>query len=142
MATIVSAFPGTGKTFFSETSKFIVKDSDSSKFSKENFPRNYIDHIKNLHEQPLIDFILVSSHEDVRNELIAENIPFSLVYPDRSLRDAYLLRYYKRGSPKAFIDLVEDNWDTWISQIEELDDPLVMKYRLIGGQYLSNVIGV
>jgi predicted nucleotidyltransferase len=77
---IISAFPGTGKTYFYNKNKETTMDSDSSQFSgvkdqngnntKErnpNFPKNYIEHIKeNIGKY---EFILVSSHKEVRNAL-------------------------------------------------------------------------
>jgi len=49
MAKVISAFPGTGKTYFHRNAELKVYDSDSSKYSwiKEglkdpNFPNNYI----------------------------------------------------------------------------------------------------
>ena len=43
---LISAFPGTGKTYSYENSNKIILDSDSSKFDKNDFPNNYINHIK------------------------------------------------------------------------------------------------
>ena len=50
--TIISGFPGVGKTFYAERSNeegFSVVDSDSSQFSKRpDFPACYIAHIKEV----------------------------------------------------------------------------------------------
>ena len=54
---IISAFPGTGKSYFHNNSEYSTLDSDSSEFSwiinddgdkvrNPNFPSNYISHIK------------------------------------------------------------------------------------------------
>jgi hypothetical protein len=57
---IVSAFPGCGKShYFRENRDKIVLDSDSSKFDKSDFPRNYIQHIKE--NRGKVDVIMVSS---------------------------------------------------------------------------------
>jgi hypothetical protein len=44
---LISAFPGTGKSFLFNNTKLKILDSDSSKFDKSKFPENYID-ISNL----------------------------------------------------------------------------------------------
>ena len=50
---LCAAFPGTGKSWYvdkGEGSGYMPQgfatDSDSSKFDKDNFPQNYIEHIK------------------------------------------------------------------------------------------------
>ena len=100
---IVSGFPGIGKSYFYRNTSLRVLDSDSSKFDKKDFPRNYIEHIKNNIGK--VDIILVSSHKEVRDALVKESIPFTLVYPERLCESGYIDRYIQRGSPKAFIDL-------------------------------------
>ena len=86
---IISAFPGTGKSVYHQKHKETTLDSDSSNFSwiiDENgnkvrnteFPKNYIEHIKeNIGKY---EFIFVSSHKDVREALLNECIFFYLVY--------------------------------------------------------------
>ena len=87
---VYSAFPGVGKTTYFNKTKLYVLDSDSSKFDKKKFPDNYIQHIERNIQDPNVDKILVSSHKDVRDALVARGINFVLVYPDRSLKDEYI----------------------------------------------------
>lgn len=116
---LCAAFPGTGKTTmfnkFADGEKIIL-DSDSSKFSKDHFPHNYLQHIKNNIGK--VDIIFISSHKEVREMLVANNLPFTLIYPDKSLKDEYLARYKDRGNSSQFIELVEKNWDIWIEECE------------------------
>ena len=113
--TIISGFPGIGKSYCFDNVKDIdISDSDSSKFDKANFPQNYIEHIKNLTNE----YALVSSHATVRDALTQEKIPFILVYPDISLKDEYIERYKARGSSAVFIELVNNNWAGWITELE------------------------
>lgn len=120
-AIILSGFPGVGKTHFFKDeitlSKRIVMDSDSSKFDKKYFPSNYIQHIKDHMNRA--DIICVSSHKDVRDALVANKMSFFLIYPDKSLKEEYLDRYRKRESNKNFIQLLSDNWNTWIDELRE-----------------------
>ena len=100
-------------------------DSDSSTFDKTKFPQNYIAHIKeNIGKA---DIILVSSHDVVRDALVLNNIEFTMVYPDISIKDEYIDRYIKRGNNEGFVELLKQNWETWIGEIQS-------------GQYLSDVL--
>ena len=126
---IISAFPGTGKSYFYNENKSTTIDSDSSEFSwvkddqgnntKErnpNFPQNYIEHIKeNIGKY---DFIFVSSHKEVREALKYNCIFFYLIYPDVNRKEEFVQRYIDRGSPNGFIKLIESNWDEWIKECE------------------------
>jgi len=116
-AIIVAGFPGIGKSWFQNNSKYRVLDSDSSIFSwiskgvrNPDFPENYIKHIKdNLSKA---DIILVSTHKDVRNALVAAGLFFNLVYPKdtKAIKQEYLIRYLTRGSSPEFIKMMDVNW--------------------------------
>lgn len=145
---IISAFPACGKTYVFENFKDkVVLDSDSSKFSwvivgeqkvrHPDFPQNYINHIKeNIGKA---DYILVSTHENVRRDLEEAGIDFYLVYPDRSLKEEWIGRCFLRGSGEKFCQLIADNWDGWIDGLEE-DSKKHKSIKLINGEYLSHVI--
>ena len=135
---VYSAFPGVGKTTYFNTTDRNVWDSDSSKFDKKYFPDNYIEHIKTGLDNDSVDKILVSSHKDVRDALVKNGISFVLVYPDRSLKDEYIQRYKDRGNNDAFVKLLDDNWDTWMDEMDSMKAPY--KVRLGKGQYLTDVI--
>ena len=124
---ILSCFPGIGKTYlFNNQEKYGLRilDSDSSNFSwiekgKRNpaFPQNYIEHIKeNMFK---VDVILVSTHKEVREALVANIHPKNLrfVVPPFTDIDVYIERYRKRGSSESFIKLLSDNWYDWILDI-------------------------
>lgn len=135
---LISAFPGTGKTYLYENQHRygkIIKDSDSSFFDKKSFPENYVDHISNTYKQN--DMTLISSHLTVREELIKRNITYYLVYPDFTLKNEYMKRYLDRGSPAEFIKLINNNWDNWIRSCSE--DPNYSKIILNKGEYLFDV---
>ena len=127
---IISAFPGVGKTYYHERNKEISIDSDSSHFSwvkdgkgnntKERnpeFPNNYISHIKeNIGNYK---YIFVSSHEGVRNALKENGIGYYMIYPAKSKKQEFIERYIQRGSPEGFVNLIKENWNSWIEKIEE-----------------------
>lgn len=135
-ATIISAFPGTGKTHWfhkMQDSDIKVLDSDSSTFGKADFLSNYIRHIQD--NMGKADVILVSSHKEVRDALNDAGIYYNLAYPDQSLKDEYIDRYVERGSPESFINLVDTNWDAWIEDIK--GQPGCAHRILKAGEYLG-----
>lgn len=163
---IISAFPACGKTYAFEKMKDIkglkVLDSDSSKFSwveqpidagwisedladtkypikvrNPKFPANYIRHIKDNMES--YQYIFVSSHKAVRDAMNDNNIPYVLIYPDRSLLDTWVGRCYVRGNDKKFVDTLIENWDKWITECEE-ENGCSEKIKLQYNQYLLDVI--
>lgn len=140
---IISAFPGTGKSYFTKLHPEICGDSDSSKFShhpdgtkNDNFINDYMDHI--IKESSHRKYLFISSHEDVRKELIKRNIQFVLIYPDRSLKDIYLERYKERGSPAGFVKLLDEKWDEFIDSCKNINDGF--RITLKEGEYISDYI--
>lgn len=134
---IISGFPGIGKSTLFKEYPDITRDSDSSTFPKEDFPNNYIQHIRETLEDQNVRHLLVSSHFPVRDELEEQGFPFYLVYPDRELKDEYLKRYTDRGSPEAFVKLLDDNWNDWISSCQSQAGCIHVVLK--SGQYLSDV---
>lgn len=138
-AVVICGFSGIGKSKLVELSKntnIKLLDSDSSKFDKKDFPKNYIEYIKEQLEKG--NSILASSHKEVRDALIKEKIPFTLVYPKVSLKEEYLKRYEKRGSPASFIKLLDENFEKWIKECSDIDNNLVNKIELNKGEFLSD----
>lgn len=137
-AILISAFPGTGKSYFNREHPKSTMDSDSSQFSKDNFPRNYIDYLSQNHNT-LIHF--VSSHETVRKALAAAKMGYILVYPELTCKDEYLARYSDRGSPNTFIDLIDRQWDSFVTSCIG-DTGAVASIVLSSGQYISDVVSI
>ena len=136
-----SAFPGTGKTFYFQRTIFTgekVLDSDSSKFDKQYFPENYIEHIKASLNDRSISKIFVSSHKTVREALVKHNIAFTLIYPRRELKEEYIERYKQRGNTPEFIALVDKNWDSWIDELDNQEE--CDKITLKAGEFIGDVL--
>jgi hypothetical protein len=139
---IISAFPGTGKSYFQNSHENVL-DSDSSLFSwlekgvrHPDFPQNYINHIKeNIGKAGVI---MVSSHKVVRDALINNDIDFWLVYPAKELKEYYLQRYKDRGNEPAFIDMIDKNWDAFINELEGQEG--CRKIVLTKGEYISDIL--
>ena len=153
---VVSAFPACGKTYLFNHLKcspcFKAIDSASSEFSwiytddgKErnpDFPRNYIEHIKeNIGKY---DLIFVSSHKQVRDALKEAGIEYTLVYPDRSLKEEWLGRCWIRqnqGTQGFPLDVLNLFWEEWIDECEE-DAKNRESIVLQHGEYLYQYGGV
>lgn len=139
---VVAGFPGTGKTMATKLLKdtgYIVADLDSSEFSKEGFPFNYIDRLVEYLQANVYDVIFISTHVDVRNEMDYRNLRYTTVFPARSLKAEYMDRYIKRGSPDNFLKLVDDNWNGWMNQFErDLNGQKITLHH--SDQYLYGVI--
>jgi phosphosulfolactate synthase (CoM biosynthesis protein A) len=136
---IISAFPGCGKShLFRNKGEKNILDSDSSTFDKSNFPQNYIQHIKS--NIGSADLILVSSHKEVRDALVENGIDFTLVYPNRQIKDEYIKRYIDRGNNENFVNLLQKNWDNWMNELDEQIG--CEKVELKTGQYLSDVANI
>ena len=133
---LVSAFPGTGKSYYFKKSNKEVLDSDSSTFDKSKFPENYIEHIKK--NMGIVDVILISSHEEVRDALVSAKLDFTLIYPDKSLKKEYIQRYKDRGNEEGFIKLLDTNWDSWLGDV--LNQKNAKHIVLNSGEYLTDVI--
>lgn len=112
MSIIISAFPSIGKSTFYKENRISYSDSDSSKFNKKNFPKNYVEHIKSLIGKKQL--ILVSSHIEVRDALVKEGIKFIYVIPSLDRKEEFLNNYRERGNTKEFIDNVNTNWERWL----------------------------
>lgn len=126
---VISAFPCCGKTHaFQNNTRYSILDSDSSQFSwvkdangnntKERnpeFPRNYIQHIKeNIGK---VDIIFVSSHKEVRVALDEAGIRYCTVYPKEDILNEWVGRMFLRRSDEKFIRFIADNWNSFMREI-------------------------
>lgn len=154
MTIIVSAFPACGKTHYHQHGDkyevFSTIDSDSSKFSwilddegnstgvrNPDFPSNYISHIKsNLGK---VSFIFVSSHDDVRQALEDNNLPYITVMPYPNLKEEWVSRCIKRGNDEKFVALIENMWDKWTSFESQKRWSPKARLFLSEGQYISDI---
>lgn len=147
---VIAAFPACGKSYcFDRNEDYIILDSDSSKFSwmwdcgektrNPEFPKNYIEHIKeNIGK---VDYIFVSTHEEVRKALAEAGIDFILVFPKESLKAEWVGRCFLRGSGEQFCNMIAGNWDTWMSQM--WDEAICNRrkhYVLKSDEYISDIL--
>lgn len=138
MAIIVCGFPGVGKSHaFYNRGKYVISDSDSSKF-KNNFPTDYVRHIAEVSSREYIDFVFVSSHEDVRLALRNAGLSYYLVMPSIDCKEEYLKRYLDRGSLPEFITLLENNFEDWVTNVSDVPEERLVVLQQ--GEYLADVL--
>lgn len=147
-ARVIAAFPATGKTYMAATVPGVA-DSDSSRFSWKyshpdvrerhpDWPGNYIAHLRELLRSSL-RYVLVSTHAEVRDALVANGIDFTLVYPADDCREEYRERMRRRGSPEALIRRVIDElWSQAIAECEQQRGCLHV--MLARGEYLAEAL--
>lgn len=130
-----------------------ILDSDSSLFSwiydeagnktdKRNpdFPNNYIQHIKDhLHTE---DIIFVSSHKIVREALEKEGIKYTLIYPEKNMKDEWMRRFKERGNDEKFIKFQDEHWDEFISEMENetFPDKITLSQKYVNHDYITVTI--
>jgi hypothetical protein len=137
---VICGFPGVGKTsLFSalKSAGFPILDSDSSLFDKSQFPMNYIEHIKNALENGY--WVLCSTHTVVRTALALSGIRYVLAVPAHKYqKDEYMARYRERGSPEAFLKLMDAKWDEFMDDVWK-NDQHGIHYGLAEGEYLAKI---
>ena len=139
---IISGFPGIGKSTIKPLNGIKILDLDGEEFAKYcDYGCNYDYYMNELlrqkYESEEYDYILVSSHKEIRDGMKAINLPYTVVVPDPKLKDEYIKRYYERGSSLDFIKKLSHNWEEWISEIILNEENVVV---LDEGQFLSDVI--
>lgn len=148
MATkIISGFPAIGKSYTAKNAPFMCVDLDSSEFNwiiqkdgsripNPDFPQNYVDQIKFRMKHDFLDYIFVSSHENVRHCLKDNKIDFTIVVPALNCKREYYKRLEERGSPLTLIQLVMDNWNDWLIERQTESNCVVLNQ----GQFLIDIL--
>lgn len=138
---IICGFAGIGKTTVKEFCPNLrdktFYDLSSSFFRKnEGWEKVYCDIAENMAKN--YDYVFISTHNMVIDELLKRETKFYLVYPRRYCKDEYIQRYIKRGSSKEYVSKFMKNWDCFIDMLEGVR--FENKIELRSGQYLSDVI--
>ena len=136
---IICGFPGIGKSYATAyINSRRVLDLESSIFKKDDgWYVYYVNEIEKNLNYNFYDYILVSTHEEVRKELQKRNIPYLIVAPNSHLRDDYLRRYFQRDDPIEYIKKLNDNWFVYLMSLA--DDPMPM-IKLETGEGLLDIL--
>ena len=134
---IISGFPGVGKSFLGKNNDDFI-DLDSSRYAGEDRWRRYKERIEDA--LGIYKYIFVSSHQETRDILNELGLKYYVVYPDKNLKEEYLKRYKERGSKEDFIDLMNNNFESFIDSIEN-NSPNGVKVKLTkSDDFLKTVI--
>ena len=102
------------------------------------FPKNYVEQIKKLaSEIGGYEYVLISCHKEVRNELDAQGIPYVVVIPEVGCKNEYMKRYLKRGDSAEFMARMYANWEDWHEEIEGNAPALIY---LSAGEVLADIL--
>lgn len=164
---IISAFPACGKTYLYRnqnvlkfrtfkynTDQLSFLDSDSSKFEKkEGWEKRYIDYIES--KLGTVDFIFISQHEEVLQELNNRKIPFVIVVPENLpwtdehkkelIKQQWFGRFILRDNShikdfERWLNLLKDNYDNWTSLEHIMKHNPVTFLTLKEAQYLKDIM--
>ena len=153
MIKIISAFPGTGKTYAFKNQKALglkLVDSDSSlfhwstdehgnKIPHPEWPENYGNYIKKMYDDDSIDYIMVSSHKEVRDIIHEMGMEYNIVVPSGLLKSEYMRRYRERGSSEAFIKMMDEKFDEFLESLHH--DPHAFRVTKLHGN-ASSIYGL
>lgn len=144
MSIIICGFPGTGKShmfnMFKDRKDLTIMDSDSSKFPKNDFPMNYLNHLR-THTRDRDTILLCSTHKEVVQGLIDNGLNINIVMPTIDMYYTMIQRYIDRGSPKPFVELMKKNYQVFIQDLLSVrSSPYVTHFFLSKEQpYLYDV---
>ena len=133
---VVSAFPGTGKTYLCNHTNRVLTEKECWLYDKSKFPENYVAEIKE--ELGSVDAVFISTNKQALEMLISERIEITLIYPTIDQKEHYMTRYQKRGSHIDFINTMDKLWAIWIKELDERNDCL--KHILHPGQFIADVM--
>lgn len=140
---IICGFPGVGKSTAAELCRSAL-DLESTSFhfrydntevnakapqglfkENPNWVSDYVDEIEKAANDPQYNFILVSTHKKVREEMQYRGVPYIIVTPLIKLKDEYLAKYVRRGDSYKFIKTLHDKWEKWIEDFVHDDMPII-----------------
>ena len=138
---IICGFAGIGKSSIKDAIPYFkdvkLYDLQSHIFKKESgWQKTYVECALALRDK--YDYVFLSTHDVVIDELKNRGEKFYIVYPNKYLKQEYLERFRKRGSSMDYILRFRERWDMFIDKLDSLDHE--WKINLRTGQYLSDVI--
>lgn len=171
---VISAFSGCGKTWLCEhqndpnlifhkpyntiTRQLKIKDSDSSQYDKyDGWEKKYVDDLLACNGK--YDFVFVTMHDVVLQEMVRRNIPYIMVIPRNydcyDERERLLIKQqffgrialrdnsFLRKDFNQWIEHLSWKYDHWINKetIESYNPARIILLGRENEQYLSDVIG-
>ena len=141
---IIAGFPGVGKTWVFECQKVLrirCKDSDSSKYQKtDNWFKDYVSDIIKDADSGEYDYIFVSTHKDVIDELCKRRVYFYCIYPHLNLKKHWIERLFKRADDRV-TKIVSENYDSFIRDLQSNESPFKIDIQIMhNNKYLCDFL--
>ena len=133
---IISAFCGTGKTYFITNHPHLAIEYECWKYQTADFPHNYVHAIGQ--SIGMKRFIFISTNPISLYRLNAMGIPVIMILPKLSLKAEYLQRFLRRGSGVTFYQMLSKNWELWLT--EAYSEPNNIHVILDSGEYVDDVL--
>ena len=113
-----------------------IKAHDGLKL-REKWELYYYWAIKYLFQYCPEKYIIIPTVRSVMSLLDADDIPYTVVYPDVVLKDEYEERYRRRGDSQNFLDVFIEGWEYMLQDLDKYGEKQIVLKR---GQYLADVI--
>ena len=146
---IIVSWPATGKSYYKgyqnildlegSPFKYLSPKSKSKTLTEKGpvsseWPANYFNYLKKVKNN--YDAVLAPSvQHDIIELLLKENIEFTVVLPDKSLKDEYIRRCVDRGDNTEWQKYFMDTWDERHSYLTSLKARTIV---LEAGEYLEH----
>lgn len=116
---IICGFAGIGKSYLAKNQLGVV-DLESTPFNKDwdTYARVAIHMANNGYT------VLLSCHKELRDKLKEKKINYLVAIPDKSQKDEYVQRYRDRGNSDDFINMMYDNFEKFVTDIEQSENVL------------------
>lgn len=162
---IIAAYAGVGKTYFCNqnpnaidlvcmpfkyTNLFDMPDSQADNGEqvkasldlelRKNWILYYYWMIKYLLSYCPEREIVIPTIGPILDFLDTDQIPYTVVYPDKCLKEEYIRCYKDRGNSESFRGIFIGQWDERLKSLEERKNSFVKHIVLQKNQYLSDVI--
>ena len=145
-ATIISGFPGIGKTVAAKKFPTFIRDLESSDYhwttqkaedgssitiTHPEWPYNYLKQIRALDTSKYYKVVCVCSSAYVRSAMRAAGIKYVNIYPEDSpeMFDLMIKRYESRNDTEKFILDMKEHWHAYIKSMED-DEGAIRKLKL------------
>lgn len=83
------------------------------------------------------EILVIPTDSSILCRLEQDAIPYTVVYPNRSLKEEYRQRYLSRGNTESFLDVFIGGWDMWMDSLRDNNGNHI---ELQSGEFLSDVI--
>ena len=133
---LIAAFTGTHRSV-DDAVDYNDEDFRQKCRNQDRCPESYINRVK-VALKVKDSYVVIHSHNDVRDELIKHEIKYTLIYPHISLKDEYIKRYKALRFNPVIIKAMSENWEKMITDLQ--NDTGGRHIELTSGQYLEDVI--